>query len=158
MIKLLRIDDRLLHGQVAFAWTKNLGIHLIYVLNDVVVNDEITKMTLGIAKPYGTKLSVYAVDEGIEELKKHVNTNKNVMIIINNVKDAYRITSAIPEIRAVNFGGIKEKSGVESKRYTGSVTLTMEDIETCKQMRDMGVAMEIKAVPDEKGKSLNKML
>lgn len=158
MIKLLRIDDRLLHGQVAFAWTKNLGIHLIYVLNDVVVNDEITKMTLGIAKPYGTKLSVYAVDEGIEELKKHVNTNKNVMIIINNVKDAYRITSAIPEIRAVNFGGIKEKPGVESKRYTGSVTLTMEDIETCKQMRDMGVAMEIKAVPDEKGKSLNEML
>lgn len=158
MIKLLRIDDRLLHGQVAFAWTKNLGIHLIYVLNDVVVNDEITKMALGIAKPYGTKLSVYAVDEGIEELKKHVNTNKNVMIIINNVKDAYRITSAIPEIRAVNFGGIKEKPGVESKRYTGSVTLTMEDIETCKQMRDMGVAMEIKAVPDEKGKSLNEML
>lgn len=158
MIKLLRIDDRLLHGQVAFAWTKNLSIHLIYVLSDVIVNDEITKMTLGIAKPYGTKLSVYAVDEGIEELKKHVNTNKNVMIIINNVKDAYRITSAIPEIRAVNFGGIKEKPGVESKRYTGSVTLTMEDIEVCKQMREMGVAMEIKAVPDEKGKSLNEML
>lgn len=158
MIKLLRIDDRLLHGQVAFAWTKNLGIHLIYVLNDVLVNDEITKMTLGIAKPYGTKLSVYAVDEGIEELKKHVNTNKNVMIIINNVKDAQRITAAIPEIRAVNFGGIKEKPGVESKRYTGSVTLTMEDIEICKQMREMGVAMEIKAVPDEKGKNLNEML
>lgn len=158
MIKLLRIDDRLLHGQVAFAWTKNLSIHLIYVLSDVIVNDEITKMTLGIAKPYGTKLSVYAVDEGIEELKKHVNTNKNVMIIINNVKDAYRITSAIPEIRAVNFGGIKEKPGVESKRYTGSVTLTMEDIEVCKQMREMGVAMEIKAVPDEKGKNLNDML
>lgn len=158
MIKLLRIDDRLLHGQVAFAWTKNLGIHLIYVLNDVLVNDEITKMTLGIAKPYGTKLSVYAVDEGIEELKKHVKTNKNVMIIINNVKDAHRITSAIPEIRAVNFGGIKEKPGVESKRYTGSVTLTMEDIEVCKQMREMGVAMEIKAVPDEKGKNLNEIL
>ena len=158
MIKLLRIDDRLLHGQVAFAWTKNLGIHLIYVLSDVVVNDEITKMTLGIAKPYGTKLSVYAVDEGIEELKKHVNTNKNVMIIINNVKDAHRIVSATPEIRAVNFGGIKEKPGVESKRYTGSVTLTVEDIEICKQMAEMGVAMEIKAVPDEKGKSLNDML
>ena len=151
MIKLLRIDDRLLHGQVAFAWTKNLGIHLIYVLSDIVVND-------GIAKPYGTKLSVYAVDEGIEELKKHVNTNKNVMIIINNVKDAHRIVSAIPEIRTVNFGGIKEKPGVESKRYTGSVTLTMEDIEVCKQMAEMGVAMEIKAVPDEKGKSLNDML
>ena len=158
MIKLLRIDDRLLHGQVAFAWTKNLGIHLIYVLSDVVVNDEITKMTLGIAKPYGTKLSVYAVDEGIEELKKHVNTNKNVMIIINNVKDAHRIVSAIPEIRAVNFGGIKEKPGVESKRYTGSVTLTVEDIEICKQMAEMGVALEIKAVPDEMGKSLNDML
>lgn len=158
MIKLLRIDDRLLHGQVAFAWTKNLSINLIYVLNDVLVNDEITKMTLGIAKPYGTKLSVFAVDEGIEELKKHVKTNKNVMIIINNVKDAYRITSAIPEIRAVNFGGIKEQPGVESKRYTGSVTLTMEDIEVCKQMREMGVVMEIKAVPDEKGKNLNDML
>lgn len=158
MIKLLRIDDRLLHGQVAFAWTKNLGINIIYVISDVVVKDEITKMTLGIAKPYGTKLTVYGVDDGIAELKKHVKTNKNVMVIINNVADAYRIVSEITEIRTVNFGGIKENPNVESKRLTGSVTLTMEDIEICKHMRDMGVNMEIRAVPDEKAKILNELI
>ena len=158
MIKLFRIDDRILHGQVAFSWTKTLGIDTIYIVNDEIVKDEMTRMTLSIAKPRGTKLTVYAVEDGIEAIKGRLNDRSKLMIIINNVTDAYRICSAIPEIKELNFGGIKENPKVESHRFNGSVTLTLEDVETAKKIAELGVNMDIKAVPEEKPINLNNLL
>lgn len=158
MIRLFRIDDRLLHGQVAFAWTKTLSIDTIYVVNDEVVKDDMTKMTLGIAKPRGTRLTVYGVEDGINKIRENLNTRAKVMIIINNVNDAYTILNAIPELKTINFGGIKQKPGIESKRFTGAICLTMEDIETCKKINELGVEMEIRQVPEEKKTILNNLI
>ena len=55
MIKLLRVDHRLLHGQVAMAWTQSLDSDCILIANDAVVNDNIRKQH-EIAKPNGVKL------------------------------------------------------------------------------------------------------
>jgi mannose/fructose/N-acetylgalactosamine-specific phosphotransferase system component IIB len=158
MIRLFRIDDRLLHGQVAFAWTKTLGVDMIYIINDEVVNDNMTKMTLGIAKPRGTRLTVYSVEEGIVKIREQMNTRAKVMIIINNVDDAYRILSVFPELKTINFGGIKQKPGIESKRFTGAICLTMEEIEVCRKIKELGVEMEIRQVPEEKKTILNELI
>ena len=48
MIKLLRVDDRLIHGAVAFSWTKELSINLIVLANDKIAKDDFQKMTLDI--------------------------------------------------------------------------------------------------------------
>lgn len=158
MIKLFRIDDRLLHGQVAFAWTKTLSVDTIYVVNDAVAVDDMTKMTLGIAKPRGTKLTVHTLEDGIVKIREGLNTRAKIMIIINNVNDAYSILSAVPELKTINFGGIKQKPGIESKRFTGAICLTMADIEVCKQIKELGVEMEIRQVPEEKKTILNDLI
>ena len=51
MIRQVSVDDRLLHGQVAFYWTSYYNLDMILVLNDEAANDEFTKMILGLAKP-----------------------------------------------------------------------------------------------------------
>ena len=51
MIKLVRVDHRLLHGQVIFSWTKQVGTNYIIVADDKVPNDPISMMALSIAKP-----------------------------------------------------------------------------------------------------------
>ena len=43
MIKFIRIDHRLLHGQVVFSWSKSLQINRILVVNDEAANDEFKK-------------------------------------------------------------------------------------------------------------------
>ena len=58
MIKLLRVDHRLVHGQVAFSWTNALGADAILVANDDVPNDEIWKTALKLAKPANVKLVI----------------------------------------------------------------------------------------------------
>lgn len=158
MIKLFRVDDRLLHGQVAFAWTKTLSINYIYIVNDQLDTDEISKMTLNLAKPRGTKLEVLSVDSGIAEIKKHINDKANVMIIINNVYDAKRILESVSELKTINLGGIHEKPGEINKRFSPSICLTVNEIELCKEISEMGVEMEIRAVPEDKKLILNSKL
>jgi len=63
MIKVLRIDDRLLHGQVAQSWTSFYHIDKIFIINDGVMNDEFTKLTLNLAKPKNVELLFYEMHE-----------------------------------------------------------------------------------------------
>ena len=53
MIKALRIDHRLVHGQVAFTWTHFLAATRIIVIDDKAAADEFQKMALNMAKPAG---------------------------------------------------------------------------------------------------------
>ena len=49
MVKALRVDERLIHGQVAMAWTRDLGIQGIMVADDEAASNEMQKMTLKMA-------------------------------------------------------------------------------------------------------------
>ena len=81
MIKLVRVDHRLLHGQVIFSWTKQVGTNYIIVADDKVPNDPISMMALSIAKPVDCELSIIP----FSQLRKLVdeNASKNIMIIRN---------------------------------------------------------------------------
>ena len=63
MIKMLRIDDRLLHGQVVFMWTKQLNIKGIIVANDELVQDPIQSLAMKLAVPEQIKLLIKSVEE-----------------------------------------------------------------------------------------------
>ena len=66
MVELCRIDDRLLHGQVAFSWTNELSADCILIANDAVVHDEVFKTTMKLAKPSGVKLVIKNLEDSIK--------------------------------------------------------------------------------------------
>ena len=66
MLKLLRVDHRLLHGQVAFSWTKQLGADCILIANDEVVQDELRMTAIRMSKPNGVKLVMKSVEDSIK--------------------------------------------------------------------------------------------
>ena len=74
MIKLVRIDHRLLHGQVVFSWSKSLNINRIIIANKEAANDEFKKMSLNLSKPTGIKLTIFSVEQ-----KKFVNFVKPIL-------------------------------------------------------------------------------
>ena len=80
MIKLVRVDHRLLHGQVIFSWTKQLSANYIIVADDKVPNDPISMMALSIAKPADCELSIIPFSKVKEVVEK--NADKNIMIIV----------------------------------------------------------------------------
>ena len=108
MIKLLRVDHRLLHGQVAFSWCHTLGANAILVVSDSVAKDEIRIKTMRLAKPSGVKLVIKSVDDSIAAITSGVTDKYDLLIVAGCVADAERIARACG-IGSLNLGGTEKK-------------------------------------------------
>lgn len=148
MIKLLRVDHRLLHGQVAFSWTNALGVDCILIANDDVVNDEIYKTTLKLAKPQGVKLVIKNIKDSINSIKSGVTDKYKLFIVVSSIEDAYKLATSIEEIKSVNLGGVKAKEGTRAISQTVNVLPNEEDL--LRKLVDSNVEVEIRQVPTDK--------
>lgn len=147
MIKLLRIDDRLLHGQVALVWTPALKVDCLLVANDKVAKDDFLKMTMGFAKPPSAKLLIKSLEESISFVRASENQALKILMIINSVQDAFTIADALPEIQSINFGGLRAREG--SRNISKAMTLTDADIELIREMIAKGIELEVRQVPSD---------
>jgi fructoselysine and glucoselysine-specific PTS system IIB component len=151
MIKLIRIDDRLVHGQVAFTWVPSLGIDCLIVANDKIAKDDFQKMTLGLAKPAGVKLLIKSIPDVIAFLNDEKNKPAKILVLTNSVKDAFMLAGSIAEISSINFGGIRAKEN--AKLISKAVAVTDEDVALIKELLQKGIELEVRQVPtDEKQK------
>lgn len=144
MIKMLRVDDNLLHGQVAFSWVRNMKIHTIIIADDKVVNDQFMKMSLGLAKPMGVNLFIEKVDDAIDFLQKE--DKLNVMVIVNDFKNAVRLCEKL-NIRYVNVGLIRKSSGY-CVHYE-SMYLQRADIDYISTLLKKGIDVEYRLHYDD---------
>ena len=147
MIKLTRIDDRLVHGQVAFTWTPALGVNCLLIANDKVAKDEFLKMALGLAKPAGTKLLIKSLKDAAAFLNDEKSKGLKILLIINSVKDAYALVNEVSEIKSVNFGGIRLRDG--AKLISKAVAIDDDDITLVKELLDKGIELELRQVPTD---------
>lgn len=147
MIKLLRVDHRLLHGQVVFSWTNILAPDCILVADDKVVNDELRKTTLKLGKPDGVKLVIKGIDASIEAINSGKTDKYHLMIIVSNVADAVRLAKECPQVTAINLGGTKATS--ETHSVSKMVNLTDEEEKLLKEAADQGTHVFIQAVPSD---------
>lgn len=86
MIKLTRVDYRLIHGQVAMSWTHALDVDCILLASDAVAKDDMRKAALRLARPNGVKLVIKDVDAAIEALN-------------SGVTDKYRCLSSLRRLK-----------------------------------------------------------
>lgn len=147
MIKLTRIDDRLLHGQVAFTWTPALGIDCLLIANDKAAKDSFLKLTFGLAKPAGAQLLIKSLTETVVFLQDEKSRHLKILLLVTNVKDAHFLAGELPEITAINFGGIRGKEG--SRLITKAIAVTEEDITLIMEMLGKGIELEIRQVPTD---------
>lgn len=140
MIKLLRVDDNLLHGSVAFSWVINLKIHAIVIGDDKVCNDQFMKMTLGLSKPNGVNLLILSLADAIAYLKENEHSNLNVLAIVNSITNAKGVCEHIDSIKHINIGLIrkKENGGIQYD----NMFLNEQDVSLCKELIDQGINIE----------------
>ena len=156
MIKLTRIDDRLVHGQVAFTWVPSLGVDTLLIANDKVAKDEFMKMTLGLAKPAGARLLIKSLKDAADLLCDAKSTSLKILVLVNSVKDAYTLAVAVPAITSVNFGGIRTREG--ARPISKAVAVTDEDISLMKEMLEKGIELEIRQVPTDSRQLVKELL
>jgi fructoselysine and glucoselysine-specific PTS system IIB component len=156
MIKLTRIDDRLLHGQVAFTWTPALSADCLLVANDRIAKDQFLKMTMGLAKPAGVKLLILSVGAAIAYINDPGNKGQGLLILVDSVKDAHALAAGVPEIRSINFGGIRAKAG--AKQVSKALALTENDILLIRELLQRGIELEARQVPTDKKQAIDNLI
>lgn len=156
MIKLTRIDDRLVHGQVAFTWTPALSADCLLVANDRIAKDQFLKMTMGLAKPAGVKLLILSVDAAVAYSNDPGNKGQGLLILVDSVKDAHALAAGVPEIRSINFGGIRAKAG--AKQVSKALALTENDIFLIRELLQRGIELEARQVPTDKKQAIDNLI
>ncbi|GEN87060.1 PTS sugar transporter subunit IIB [Oceanobacillus sp. FSL W8-0428] len=156
MIKLVRIDDRLIHGQVAYTWTGYLGANVILIANDQVLKDELKKMALNLAAPSGVKVLFKSLDESIEYLNSDASSKLKIFVLVDKSADALKLVKGVKEISSINVGGMRMSDGKEMR--TPSIAVDEQDINHFKEMEESGVQIEIRQTPVENKKPLAVLL
>ena len=157
MVKMLRVDERLLHGQVAVTWVNDVAPDAILVANDEIMQNEMGKLALKMAKPASVKLAIKDMDGAVELLKDSRSKGVAIFIIVRTVKDAlYLVEKTGTEINHVNIGGIRKKEG--GKSIAPAVFVTDDDIKIIRQLSELVEKVEFKMVPSDSGKSAKSLL
>lgn len=156
MIKLIRIDDRLIHGQVAYAWTRYLDANCILVANDQIPNDDFKKMSLNLAKPPGVDLLIKSVFQAIDYLKSDLSSKKKIFVLVDCSNDALEIAKGLSDVKSINVGGIRMSDG--KKMISNSVAVDESDISNFKELISLEVELEIRQVPSEKKKLIKNLI
>ena len=143
-----RVDERLIHGQVATVWTNTVGAQRIMVVNDAAVKDQLQIGALKMAKPAGVKLSILSKRKAIEKILAGNYDEEKVFLIADM---AALIDGGVP-LQSFNVGNISQKEG--SRAIKKSVALTDEDIQTVRRLTDNGVTITAQMIPSEPNEAI----
>ena len=125
MIKHLRIDNRLIHGQVAVTWMNNIGADKIIVCNDKVAADPIQKMALPMAAR-GNTVYVLSIADTIKYAQEH--EDETMFIIAKFPTDALAILESGLKVERVNVGNAAPIAGTTYKMVDKSIAVTQEEV------------------------------
>lgn len=152
MIKLVRLDYRLLHGQVVFAWTGHINAQRIIVVDDDAAGDELKKSALSLSKPAGVRLNIFTLEKTLAKMPKINALDENIMMIFGNVATLKAFCDANPAIRQVNYGGLANRPG--STQYGQAIFLTPEEVAQTKDMLQKGIRIFMQQTPSHKEEAL----
>ncbi|WP_125582844.1 PTS sugar transporter subunit IIB [Lacticaseibacillus suibinensis] len=148
MISMTRIDYRLLHGQVAFAWSNFLSVNAILIANDSVVKDDFRKQALRLAKPSGSKLIFKSVSDSVSAINSGVTDKYRVLVVTENVDDAYRlIKNTGNHIQLLDVGLVSEREG--TRNIAKAVYLTPVEENKLLELENAGVSVVVKQAPND---------
>ncbi|GBG93706.1 mannose/fructose/sorbose-specific PTS system IIB component [Ligilactobacillus salitolerans] len=155
-IRLLRVDSRLLHGQVATNWAKVLKVGRIIVVSDQVARDNIRKTLIKQASPPGIKVHVIPL---MKMLRIYFDPRFNsfkALILVEDPADACFLIENGIQVDQINIGALSFESS--RKMVTDSISVNQKDIAALQWIHDQGIKLDIRKVYGDSSKDLWKIL
>ncbi len=147
-VKMIRIDDRLIHGQIVAAWAKCLSIKRIWIVDDAVAKDVFITNVMKMVSPPDTELVITGTDELEKLVPEFDSADKNTLILVKYPKVAKLLYEAGVGLRELNVGGMG--ANADRKKLFKNISASEEERATLKEMRDMGVKVYFQVTPNEK--------
>jgi mannose/fructose/N-acetylgalactosamine-specific phosphotransferase system component IIB len=147
-LKLVRIDDRLIHGQVGFVWLRAIGADGFLVIDDATAKDPFLKSVLVDGHPQGTTVEVCTVEEGATRMKELAAAPQGIFVIMKSPVTAKKLRDMGVQFDLLNVGGMGAGPG-RSKVYK-NISAGAPEMDAMRALEAMGTKVEFRIVPDDK--------
>ena len=152
---LVRIDDRLLHGQIARSWVGEVDADIIIVANDQVSQNPSQQQLMDIVTPIGSNTYFLSVDETKQNIK-NLEIGKRALILVKTPKDAYELLDSSLFIGSVNIGNIQKANG--KTKVNENVYLGEDDLLYLKKIRDLGKQLDLRTLAKDEVTSIEDLI
>ena len=153
---LVRVDSRLLHGQVATAWTKSTLPNRIIVVSDAVAKDDLRKRLIEQATPPGVKANVIPVDKMIEISKDPRFGNTKALLLFEGPEDVLRAIEGGVDIKEVNVGSLAHSVG--KVVVSNVLSMGQNDVAAFEKMKEKGIKFDVRKVPNDSRGNMDEIL
>ena len=150
MIVSIRIDDRLIHGQVALVWSKELNTSRIVVANDEAARNDIMQMTLRMATPTGIKLLIKSLNDSINVFNDPRSKDVKLFVLTNCVKDALEIVKNCSDVQSVNVANVGRFDETDTSlkvQLNSFIILNPQELECLKELAEVNIPVYSQVVP-----------
>ncbi|MDE9540192.1 PTS mannose transporter subunit IIAB [Xenorhabdus bovienii] len=146
-IALARIDDRLIHGQVATRWTKETNVKRIIVVSDDVAQDTVRSTLLKQVAPPGVSAHVIDVAKCVRVYNNPKYAGERVMLLFTNPTDVLRIVEGGVSLESINIGGMAFRQG--KTQINNAISVDSADIEAFEKLNSRGIELEARKVSSD---------
>lgn len=153
-ILLTRIDNRLIHGQVATQWCSSIGANLLLVANDEVSTNKTRQGLMDMAAPTGVATRYFSIQKTIDIIGKAADRQK-IFIICENPEDVLKLVEGGVGIKEVNIGNMHMSEG--KRQVATTVAVDDTDVAAFKKLQELGVKLEIQRVPTTPKEDISKL-
>ena len=155
-IELVRIDDRLIHGQVVLGWTRSKGINTVIAVDDELLKNKMQCQLMKLATPPGVTPVFLNVEEAAVKINSETYRNKKAMLLVKGPKTLLSLIKKGVNVSSVNVGNVRPKNAAE--QLYNYVFSTAEDIAVWKELCNMGISLTAQAMPGAASCNLNDVL
>lgn len=154
---LARIDSRLLHGQVATAWTKTVNPTRIIVVSDAVAKDDLRKKLIQQAAPPGVRAHVIPVNHMIKLAKDNEHFGgQRAMLLFENPQDVLRAVEGGVPLKTINVGSMAHSTGKVQPNKV--LAFDQDDIDTFNKLKGNGLVFDVRKVPSDSKGNMDEIL
>lgn len=154
-IVLVRIDDRLIHGQVMTSWLNYTSANKIMIIDDEVANDPFMKSVLKTCVPANVKLATFTVEKAAVRLKKGF-AGDQCIILLKYPKTLRFLKEKGIIFDHINIGGMG--AGGDRKQFYRNISMSEEEIDILRELADAGSAFNIRIIAEDGEIDISKML
>jgi mannose/fructose/N-acetylgalactosamine-specific phosphotransferase system component IIB len=147
-LRLVRIDDRLIHGQVVAVWLRALGAHRIVIVDDATARDEFLAEVLTLAAPPGVPVEVLDVAQGTGRCIELAAAPEPVIVLVRAPRTVLSLRQAGVPIEVVDLGGMG--AGPGRRRVHKTISASPDELRDLRELEQLGTRVEVQIVADDR--------
>ena len=155
-VVLVRVDDRLLHGQVVVGWGQALGVRHIVLVDDAVSASEWERDLYRMGVPPDMAVEFASVDEAARRIAEWEQARRRTILVLNDVAAAVRLCRLAPQVKRVNLGGVHQAPG--RRRRLPYVFMTDDEAGELRNLAERGVEVTAQDVPTARAVPIGDLL